>query len=126
MIAQLLSHDPATIHMADGSGSLPIHIACRQSPSLAKIELLVNKGGVGILSASDGHGALPLHALCESEDPPLEAVQYLLEMYPQSISEPRRSDWLLPIMIACMSGASESVLYVLLKARPEVLSEMIV
>jgi len=102
----LIEKDSAALYMSDSVGSLPINNACHGGVSLEKIKFLVEKGGSGTLTARDS-----------------QCAKYMLNLYPKSVSE-KTSAGLLPVMLASMSAASESVLQVLLTEYPDALDDM--
>ena len=115
----LVQHESAMLHMSDHSGALPIHVACRAGVSLEMIRFLVEQGGIETLGARDNNLALPLHLFCASSRASLDAVKYLLKADPNSVSETTlQRDF--PLMLACESSASESVIFTLLREYPEV------
>jgi len=61
------------------------------------------------VTAHNAHGELPIHALCVSQQPSVEAVNYLAETYPESLKELTR-DGDLPVIVAWKSIASDEVI----------------
>jgi len=112
----------ATLFMIDSAGSLPIHNACHGGASLEKIKFLIEKGDVGLLCARDHWCALPLHIMCQLQ-PSVDVVKYMVKLYMITVSE-KASLGALPLMLACESSASESVLQELLTVHPEALDKM--
>lgn len=123
----LVEKDCTSLDVADHAGRLPIHIACRSHifNNLENIQLLVDQGGVSTVSSPDQSGALALHALCDASDPSLEAVRYLMKVYPLALSVPTRAGKTPFATAATNSSASVTVLYEVLRANPEVVSELI-
>jgi len=136
LVRWLVEQDVPTLHYTDSRGRLPLHLAAHARAPLETFQYLVQQGGVGTLYARDLDRALPLHLMVsrvsstttdddDSSPPPkLDAVQYLLKEYPGSVKE-RNNKGELPIMLACHSSAPEGVLFVLLKANPDSLANMI-
>jgi len=119
VVQLLVQRDVAMLHVADRSGALPLHVACRAGASLEMIRFLVQQGGIETLGARDNNLALPLHLFCASSRASLDAVKYLLKADPNSVSEMTlQRDF--PLMLACESSASESVIFTLLREYPEV------
>jgi hypothetical protein len=85
----------------------------------ASVLFNVEQGGVGTLAARNQQGAQPLHVLCGSTNPPLRAVQYIIQSFPGSVAT-RTNAGQYPFMIAACesSAASLSVVYELVRANP--------
>jgi ankyrin repeat protein len=120
VLALILELDPATLQIADRSGALPLHECCRENAEYASVRCIVEQGGVGTLAARNHEGALPLHVLCGSTNPPLRAIQYLIESFRGSVAAPTNAGRY-PFMIAACntSTASLSVVYELVRASPD-------
>ena len=117
----LVEQDAAMLHKTDRSGALPIHVACQSGAPFRTIQYLVDRGGVGTLRVRDCNLALPLHLLCGSSRVSLRAVKYMLKAYPKAILE-TTSRHSFPFMLACESSASESVIFALLQAYPDIVA----
>ena len=111
--------DPATLHIADHAGALPLHECCCGAVDDLSVRFLVEQGGVGTLAARTREGALPLHVLCESTNPSWHTVQYMVQFFPGSVAA-RTNAGLYPFVIAACesSTASLSVVYELVRAFP--------
>ena len=122
VLAVFVELDPTTLHMADNTGELPLHEYCSGVVEFSSVKFLVDQGGVGTVAARNQWGAFPLHYLCGSPNPPLGAVQYLIQSLPESVSV-RTNAGLLPFMIAACksSAASLSVIYELVRTNPSLL-----
>ena len=126
ILSLLVEMDPATLHIADSTGSLPIHLLlCNSSTTPTDydcVRYLVEQGGVGTLAARNHKGALPLHNLVASMNPPLRTVQYLIHSFPGAVAEPMNAGPY-PFMVAACeaSSASLSVVYELVRANPGLL-----
>ena len=127
VLSMLVERDPATLQIADYTGSLPIHcllLSCSDKCSPiedASVHYLVKQGGVGTLAARDREGALPLHTyLRGSTFPSLRIVQYLIQSFPGALTAWTTNDGLCPFMMAACktSSASQSVVYELVRANP--------
>ena len=119
VLTLILEHDAATLHIADYSGALPLHVSCRGAVDYSSVRFLVEQGGVGTLAARTRSGALPLHNFCGSANPSLRTVQYLIQSFPGSVAVQTNSGEY-PFMIAAcpLSTASLSVIYELVRANP--------
>ena len=126
VLTLLVEMDPVTLHIADLTGSLPLHLLCCNSGTTptddASVRYLVEQGGVGTLAARNHKGALPLHNLVASMNPPLRTVQYLIHSFPGAVAEPMNAGPY-PFMVAACeaSSASLSVVYELVRANPGLL-----
>jgi len=138
LVHWLVEQDVPTLYYGDAFGRLPLHVASHARAPASTIQYLVEKGGVGTLCARDCHGSMPLHSMVsrfstnstgsndndKSPPPKLDALEYLIKLYPKSVTE-RNNTGQLPIMLACQSSAPEEVLYVLLKSNPDSVAYMI-
>jgi ankyrin repeat protein len=125
VLALILELDPTTLHIADYTGALPIHLLCGtlSATEYASVRYLVEQGGVGTLAARNRRGLLPLHVLCRSTNPPLRAVQYLIQSFPGSVAVQTNAGQY-PFMMAAAenpASASLSVIYELFRANPGLL-----
>lgn len=127
----LVELDPATLHIPDHTGAIPVHTLCRRNRAdLCALQSLVDRGGVGTLSARDRDGALPLHCLLGAarvgeEHFKLDAVKFLLKGFPGSASmraNRNNTDGDLPFVVALKASCSTDILFELLKAFPDALS----
>jgi len=120
----LTSQDVGTLHTTNNNGCLPIHAACATgSVPLEVIKHLLEVGGSQLtLSARNHEGALPMHLLCKSE-PSLAVVKFLMQSYSSSLLV-KTNGGDLPIMLAANHNASVDVVFELLKAYPDALSQM--
>ena len=125
VLTALTECDPATLHMADHAGALPLHEFCRcscdtTSEFVSGLQCLVHRGGVGTLAARNRNAALPLHVLCQSatssSSPPLRAVRFLIQSFPGSVAT-RTNAGQYPFMIAA-ANASLSLVYEIVRADP--------
>ena len=126
VLAVLVEHDPATLHMADFAGNLPLHVWCRcysdTTEYFSALKYLVEHGGgIGTLAARNGDGALPLHVLCGAStiataSLALPVVQYLIQSFRGSVAMSTNSA-LYPFMIAA-NNATLSVVYEIVRANP--------
>ena len=123
VLTALVDLDPATLQIADYSGNLPIHECCFGAVDHSSVQYLVEQGGVGTLAARNRQGLLPLHILCGSKNPPLRTVQYLIQSFPESVAAQTDSGEY-PFMIAAaeISSASLSVVYELVRAKPDLVN----
>ena len=119
VLAWVVEHDAATLHMTDNTGALPLHCGCCGAVDDSNVRFLFEQGGVGTLAARNRQGALPLHVLCGSTKPSLRTVQYLMQSFPGSVAL-RTNDGQYPFMTAACesSTASLSVVYTLVRANP--------
>ena len=123
VLTLLVEMDPVTLHIADLTGSLPLHLLCCNSGTTptddASVRFLVEQGGVGTLTARNHRGALPLHNLVASTNPPLRTVQYLIQSFPGAATA-RTDAGIYPFMMAACDtcSASLSVVYELVRADP--------
>ena len=120
VLSGLLELDSATLQIADFSGALPIHECCSGVVELSCLRYLVEQGGVGTLSARNHEGALPLHIFCRSTNPSLTSLQHLIQSFPGSVNA-RTNAGQYPFLIAAcnVSTASQSVVYELVRASPD-------
>ena len=111
----LVQEHPAALHTRDYTGAVPLHAACQAAPPSSKdtIPLLVELDSAA-LHTPNHEGALPFHLLCGANDPPVEAVKYLLRLSPGFVSA-KTPDGALPVMLACEATTSSSSLDVLLE-----------
>ena len=126
VLAVLVELDPTTLHMADFSGDLPLHVWCRYysdtTDYFSALRYLVERGGgIDTLAASNRDGALPLHVLCGAStiataSLALPVVQYLIQSFRGSVAM-STSKGLYPFMIAA-NNASLSVVYEIVRANP--------
>ena len=122
ILALISDHCPATLHMADYVGALPIHeCCCGAVVDDCRLRFLVEQGGFGTLAARKQDGSLPLHLLCGSTNPLLRIVQYLIQSYPEAAAV-RTNAGQYPFMIAASSTASLCVVYKLVRANPELVT----
>ena len=127
-IFRLLAHeDPAALHTRDSTGAMPLHAACQAALPSSKytIPLLVELYSAAAHSPNHD-GFLPFHLLCRANDPPVDAVKYLLRHSPGFVSV-TTPDGALPVMLACEATTSSSsldVLQELLTAHPGALVYM--
>jgi len=105
----LVEEDPATLHIQDSKGALPIHSACQAACSAQVIKLLCTR---------DRNGVLPIHTLLRSSRPLLDAIKYLVDAYPASLTAKTHSGELL-VMVACEESASLNVINYLLRRAPQ-------
>ena len=121
ILSTLVELDSATLHIADPTSALPIHLLCCNGVvDYSRVRYLVEQGGVGILTARNHQGALPLHVLCRSKNPSLRTVQYLMQSFPESVAA-QTNEGFYPFMVAAASdpySASLSVVYTLVRANP--------
>jgi len=121
----IIDQDESILHIADTSGSLPLHHLARQPvvPSLEVFKLLVERGGVGTLTARDNQGNLPLHVLCKNHnnDLPLKTVQYLIKSHPGALPT-RNNDGDLPLTLVGKRTHLD-VIYVLMRGYPQIVSK---
>lgn len=120
------THNDTAIRSRDANGSIPLHYACQRGAPLEILLLLLHFDG-----CMDSHalattprcrnhqGALPLHVLLTAK-PSVEAVRLLLKLYPASASV-RTVEGEYPLAIAFKSCASESGIFELLKAYPDLI-----
>ena len=123
VLALMLEHDAATLHMADNTGALPLHECCCGAVDDSSVRFLVEHGGVGTLAARNlEEGALPLHVLCGSTNPSLRTVRYMIQSFTGSVAA-RTNAGQYPFMIAACesSTASLSVVYELIRTDPDLL-----
>lgn len=66
---------------------------------------------------TDLYGCLPLHYIVSNKNASLAVVQYVLELFPDSVNVGNRAGWL-PIHKACYYNASPSVIGYLIKKNP--------
>ena len=121
----LVDMDPATLHMADHTGALPLHVLCASIDSTlpteyARVRYLVEQGGVRTIVARNRQGALPLHVLVGSTNPSLTIVKYLIQSFPEAVTARTTNDGQYPFMIAAgeSSSASLSVVFEIVRANP--------
>jgi len=115
----LADQDPATLRIEDRKSALSIHCACQAIGTLQVIEMLVERGGVGTIGTTqDRYGALPLHALFCSSNPLLDAVKYLVDAYPASLTAQMHSGELPIMVLACEESASLNVTNYLQRRAP--------
>jgi hypothetical protein len=82
VLAWVVEHDAATLHMVDYcTGALPLCDCCHGAVDYSSVRYLVKQGGVGILAARNRNGAFPMHVLCASQNPSLRTVQYMLDSF---------------------------------------------
>jgi ankyrin repeat protein len=118
VLALILEHDRATLHIADYSGNLPLHECCRGAVDDSSVRFIVEQGGDDTLAARNHHGSLPLHILCGSTNPSLGTVQYFIQSFPRSVAA-RTNAGEYPFGIARESStASRSVVFELVRANP--------
>ena len=125
----LVERDPATLHVVDHAGALPLHECCRNFRNTAgassALQWLVERGGVGTVVARDRDGALPLHVLlCNAfatSNLLFLAVRYLIQCFPGSLGM-RTNAGQYPFMIAAthVSSTSLSLVYEIVRANPVV------
>ena len=124
MLLVAMNNDPATLRIADHTGSLPIHLLlCSSSTTMpteyASVRHLVEQGGHGTLATRNHNGSLPLHNLVASTNPPLRCVQYLIQRFSESVAAQTNSGQYPFMLAACeTSSASLSVVYELVRANP--------
>ena len=123
VLSALVDLDSATLQIADYSGNLPLHDCCFGAVDHSSVQYLVEQGGVGTLAARNRQGLLPLHILCGSKNPPLRTVQYSIQSFPESVAAQTDSGEY-PFMIAAaeISSASLSVVYELVRAKPDLVN----
>ena len=128
VLVALVERDPATLHMADHAGELPLHKYCRcccDTTDLASaLRFLVDRGGVGTLAGRNQEGALPLHVLlCGASTTTaslhLLVIRFLILGFPGALSVPTNAG-LYPFMIAASNSSFElmSVVYEMIRANP--------
>jgi len=118
----LLEQDPRMLQERDRSGALPIHLACRSGCPWRIIKCLADHGGEDMLAARNPNGDLPLHVLCAApSEPSLSVLGFMLKAFPESVSR-KNGNGILPFMLACETGKSESFLFYLVKKHPELFS----
>ena len=118
-VEYIVEQNVAALQSKDQQGRLPVHVACGSGCSLETIRHLVEQGGVETLRVRDHQGFLPFHHLCGAAGAPFDAVEYLLEVHPDSVRVTTGGGSLgLPMMIAAESNNSVSVLYKLVSANP--------
>ena len=124
----LVERAPATLHMVDHAGDLPLHKYCRcccDTTDLASVlRFPVDRGGVGTLAGRNQEGALPLHVLlCGASTTtaslPLQVIRFLILGFPGALSVPTNAG-LYPFMIAASNSSFElmSVVYEMIRANP--------
>ena len=129
VLVALVERDPATLHVVDHAGALPLHEFCRRLSDTgdgnSALQWLVNRGGVGTVVARDRDGALPLHVLlCNAfatSNLLFLAVRYLIQCFPGSLGM-RTNAGQYPFMIAAthVSSTSLSLVYEIVRANPVV------
>jgi hypothetical protein len=120
-LSMLVEMDPATLQIADRTGSLPIHLLCCRGTAAteyASVQYLVEQGGVGTLAARNHNGALPLHSLVASTNP----VQYFIRSF-RGVVTAQTKEGFYPFMVAACeaSTASLSVIYESVRANPNLI-----
>ena len=115
-IVMLLTLFAPPISTEDGTGALPLHIACRKSNTpIEVIQFLVDQDPTSVLH-EDSLGDLPIHKLCASQ-PQLHTVQYLHGKHQASVRMTNH-DGCVPFMVASLSLASLDVVWYLMVADP--------
>jgi len=127
-IVRLLALEyPAALRTRDNTGAMPLHAACQAALPSSKytIPLLVELYSA-VAHTLTYDGLLPFHLLCGANDPPVDAVKYLLRHSPGFVSTTTR-DGVLPIILASEAttlSSSLDVLQELLTAHPGALVYM--
>ena len=120
VLSMLVEIDPATLHIADHAGALPLHECCCGVVDDLSVRFLVEQGGVGTLAARTREGALPLHVLSGSTNPSWRTVQYMIRYFPGSVAARTNAGYYPFVIAACESStASLSVVYELVRANPD-------
>ena len=116
-IVMLLTLFALLISTEDGTGALPLHIACLRSSNtpIEVIQFLVDQDPTSVLH-EDSLGDLPIHKLCASQ-PQLHTVQYLHGKHQASVTMTNH-DGCVPFMVASLSLASLDVVWYLMVADP--------
>jgi len=86
ILTLLLEAFPGSVERGNSMERLPIHTAARYGMSPGFLKLLV---GAHPESVRIPHGAdrmLPIHLACYSDNCRLDSVEYLLDIYPESIN----------------------------------------
>jgi len=107
---------PGALRARDADGLLPLHYACRAGTTVETLRYLVELGGAETIRSKDFRGRLPFHYLCASTNPTFDAVQFLVTLFPASVSMPSPNGDL-PVALAARSG-SLSVINFLMRSRP--------
>jgi len=130
----LVEQNLQMVNNTDSFGRLPLHLACHARASAETVRYLVEQSP-GTRYARDHDGSLPLHLMLtrvasattvatnddnapSSPPPKVDAVEYLIKVFPGSVPM-RNGSGKLPFLLACQSSAPTDVLFVLLKAYPE-------
>jgi len=115
----MLNVDPTLVRGRDIDGELPIHRAV-YNMSFEFCRVLIDEYPESLKVRTTSDGSLPVHVACESSnacrDDQVDTIQYMLEIYPESINTRNRYG-LLPIHLAATCGKSK-VIELLLKHDP--------
>jgi ankyrin repeat protein len=106
------------VQVPDSKGMLPIHHACSTyTPILPVIAFLAQSHPKGLRQRCL-KGDLPLHCACRYSS--IEAIKYLLEVYPEAAKNQTGKDNLLPLQLICRKKKpSPAAVKLLAEAFPE-------
>ena len=111
----LLAAHPNAAKQPDGSGNLPLILACNKQAPLEVVSALLGAFPAAAEKPGTG-GMLPLHVACASKAP-LEVVSALLVAFPAAAEKPDTGGKL-PLHLACERKAPPEVVSALLVAFP--------
>ena len=110
LIQYLIEPYPEAVNSTDNDGNLPLHIACLMAASRNVIQLALDRftgddRNHRRLSVVNNDGQVPLHcyAICQGAD--TDALQPLLDLYPEGIHATDRNGRL-PLHVACTNFSS--------------------
>lgn len=118
LIELLGEHGKVAVEVQDQTGWLPLHHACRSSPSEETVRLLLEADGRHqSVWKLDNLNRGPLHIVCDGPDVNVGVLRLLLEADTRKCTIHTRSRFLgwLPLHFACANNASYAVIKELLE-----------
>ena len=121
LIQYLIELYPEAVNSTDNDGNLPLHIACLMAASRNVIQLALdrftgddrNHRGLSVVN-NDGQVPLHCYVICDGAD--TDALQPLLDLYPEGIHATDRNGRL-PLHVACTNFSSSLTLFAYLSRQ---------
>lgn len=94
----------------------PLHLACLRDNTPPSLIAMLLERNAGVATMKDHFERLPIHYLAGTNK--LEAIEYLLEAYPEACTVRDGQGWL-PLHVACHYNSEFRTVQVLLQANPD-------
>lgn len=120
VLQEYINENPSCLQIYDHRGRLPLHVYCQQSEmSINKIRVLTLSCPQSVMSRDKFFGALPLHMAVHRDSQNIEALELLIQEFPDALMTVDGGGFL-PIHRAVhRSKPNISIINLLLKHSPE-------